>query len=114
MKKVSSMMIRESFSKLNDLLSNQYPKDKKLAQDNNSVVLIKDYLDALKTLQNKIKPFKGTGKESEKDDRFYGEFNKRWDELDVVTPLYNRVRNYVTRKPYSTEKIKLNFRNETL
>ena len=106
--------IRESFSKLNDLLSNQYPKDKKLAQDNNSIFLIKDYLDALKTLQNKIKPFKGTGKESEKDDRFYGEFNKRWDELDVVTLLYNRVRNYVTRKPYSTEKIKLNFRNETL
>ena len=37
-----------------------------------------------------------------------------WEELDKITPLYNMVRNYLTRKPYSTEKIKLNFENSTL
>ena len=37
-----------------------------------------------------------------------------WDELDTVTPLYNKVRNWLTRKPFSTEKIKLNFDNSQL
>ena len=37
-----------------------------------------------------------------------------WITLDQITPLYNKVRNYMTRKPYSTEKIKLNFENSTL
>ena len=32
-----------------------------------------------------------------------------YDEIYPVISLYNLVRNYVTQKPYSTKKIKLNF-----
>ena len=54
------------------------------------------------------------GDESDKDERFYGELVSLWTELDTVTPLYNMVHNYMTRKPYSQKKIKLNFENYQL
>ena len=33
------------------------------------------------------------------------------DRICTVDHLYNKVRNYITQKPYSTDKIKLNFQN---
>ena len=85
-----------------------------LSQDKPAVAKIKALLDALKDLQHFIKPLRGSGEENEKDELFYGSFLMMWDELDTVTPLYNKVRNWLTRKPYSTEKIKLNFDSPTL
>lgn len=86
----------------------------KLSQDKDAVAKIKALLDAFKDLQHFIKPLLGSGEENEKDERFYGSLYMMWDELDSVTPLYNKVRNWLTRKPYSTEKIKLNFENAQL
>lgn len=85
-----------------------------LSQNKPAVAKIKALLDALKDLQHFIKPLLGSGEENEKDELFYGSFQMMWDELDAVTPLYNKVRNWLTRKPYSTEKIKLNFDNAQL
>lgn len=88
--------------------------DDKLSQNKAAVTKIKKLLDAFKDLQHFVKPLLGSGEEVEKDERFYGTFQTIWDELDTVTPLYNKVRNWLTRKPYSTEKIKLNFDNSQL
>lgn len=88
--------------------------DDKLSQNKAAVAKIKKLLDAFKDLQHFVKPLLGSGEEVEKDERFYGTFQTIWDELDTVTPLYNKVRNWLTRKPYSTEKIKLNFDNSQL
>ena len=85
-----------------------------LSQNKSAVAKIKALLDALKDLQHFIKPLLGSGEENEKDELFYGSFQRMWDELDTVTPLYNKVRNWLTRKPFSTEKIKLNFDNSQL
>ena len=85
-----------------------------LSQNKSAVAKIKALLDALKDLQHFIKPLLGSGEENEKDDLFYGSFQMMWDELDTITPLYNKVRNWLTRKPFSTEKIKLNFDNSQL
>lgn len=85
-----------------------------LSQNKPAVTKIKALLDAFKDLQHFIKPLLGSGEELEKDELFYGSFQTIWDELDTVTPLYNKVRNWLTRKPYSTEKIKLNFETPTL
>lgn len=85
-----------------------------LSQNKSAVAKIKALLDALKDLQHFIKPLLGSGEENEKDELFYGSFQMMWDELDTVTPLYNKVRNWLTRKPFSTEKIKLNFDNSQL
>ena len=106
--------IDKAYLDVKDLLNEQYPSDKNLAQDKINVAKIKTLLDAIKELQHYIKPLCGKGDEAEKDERFYAEFSTLWEQLDKVTPLYNMVRNYLTRKPYSTEKIKLNFENSTL
>ena len=85
-----------------------------LSQNKPAVTKIKALLDAFKNLQHFIKPLLGSGEENEKDELFYGMFQLIWEELDTVTSLYDKVRNWLTRKPYSTEKIKLNFDSPTL
>ncbi len=47
--------------------------------------------------------------EIEKDGAFYSLFDVCYQLLLPVVPLYNKVRNYITQKPYSEEKFKLNF-----
>ncbi|MDD3281806.1 MAG: type V CRISPR-associated protein Cas12a/Cpf1, partial [Bacteroidales bacterium] len=105
--------IKNSYRQVQNLINTPYPEDKDLAQQQGDVDKIKLFLDCIKELQWFIKPLFGKGNEAEKDERFYGEFISLWEMLNQITPIYNKVRNYVTRKPYSTEKIKLNFDNST-
>lgn len=106
--------IYNAYSEIKDLLNTPYPLEKNLVKDKTNIEKIKKLLDSIKDLQSFVKPLLGDGMESEKDDKFYGEFTGLWEELNKFTTLYNMVRNYLTRKPYSTEKIKLNFENPTL
>lgn len=106
--------IENNYSKVKDLLNIEYSKEYNLKQDKVNVEKIKNYLDSLKALQSYIKPLCGKGNEAEKDEKFYGDFTQLWDEFNKITQLYNMVRNYLTQKPYSEEKIKLNFQNSTL
>lgn len=107
--------IEEAYKSVKELLNNaDNITDNNLMQDKGNVEKIKNLLDAIKDLQRFIKPLLGKGDEADKDGVFYGEFTSLWTKLDAVTPLYNMVRNYLTSKPYSTKKIKLNFENSTL
>lgn len=106
--------IEKAYAEIADLLNEEYPTDKNLAQDKDNILKIKIFLDTLKSLQHFVKPLLGKGDENDKDEKFYGEFSPIWKELDQITPLYNMVRNYMTRKPYSQDKIKLNFGNSQL
>lgn len=89
-------------------------KHSDINQSEADITLIKKLLDAYKALQQFIKPLLGNGDEADKDNNFDAQLRAAWDMLDIVTPLYNKVRNWLTRKPYSTEKIKLNFENAQL
>ena len=106
--------IENAYTEIKALLNTDYPKGKNFSQDKANVEKIKNLLDAIKDLQHFVKPLLGNGTESEKDSQFYGEFTPLWEALDQITPLYNMVRNRMTQKPYSNEKIKLNFDNSTL
>lgn len=106
--------IENAYAEVRDLLNTRYSQTKKLAQNETCVEKIKNLLDAIKNLQHFVKPLLGDGTEPEKDENFYGEFTALWEALDKITPLYNKVRNYMTCKPYSTEKVKLNFECSTL
>lgn len=106
--------IENAYAEVRDLLNTRYSQTKKLAQNETCVEKIKNLLDAIKNLQHFVKPLLGDGTEPEKDENFYGEFTAFWEALDKITPLYNKVRNYMTRKSYSTEKFKLNFEKSTL
>ncbi len=101
--------INNAYTDVSDLLNTPYPEQKKLIQNKEDVALIKSFLDTCLELLHFIKPLLGTGEENNKDNRFYSELAQIWEQLNVLTPLYNMVRNYVTRKPYSIEKVKLNF-----
>ena len=105
-----------TYKKAEELLSSVYSKkyDKKLMKNEAAIELIKNLLDSVKDLERVIKPLRGTGKEEEKDELFYGEFLPLYDTLSSVDRLYDKVRNYMTQKPYSTDKIKLNFDNPQL
>lgn len=93
-----------------DVLAGKYSCP--LNQSEEATTLLKNLLDTYKNLQHFIKPLLGNGDEAEKDNAFDAQLRAAWNALDVITPLYNKVRNWLTRKPYSTEKIKLNFENK--
>ncbi|MDR1383821.1 MAG: type V CRISPR-associated protein Cas12a/Cpf1, partial [Planctomycetaceae bacterium] len=107
-------IIHKNYEQIKTLLNTEYPENKSLIQDKDNIEKIKAFLDSIKDLQWFIKPLLGKGTEADKDAFFYAEFDKLWTELDKITSIYNKVRNYATKKPYSTEKIKLNFENSTL
>ena len=108
------LQIEDAYIKIKNLLEKDYPKNHNLSQDKENVNLLKTFLDTIKSLQHFVKPLLGAGNEAEKDERFFGEIDFLWNELNGITPLYNKVRNRMTQKPYSTEKFKLNFENSTL
>lgn len=89
-------------------------KHTNLNQSEEDIKLIKDLLDAFKALQHFVRPLLGNGDEADKDNEFDAKLREAWNALDIMTPLYNKVRNWLTRKPYSVEKIKLNFENSQL
>lgn len=104
--------LQNNYSAVKDLL--EYKKVKSLRQDEKSIELIKNFLDSIKNIQQFIKPLYVKQNDKEKENFFYGEFEELYLKIDKIAPLYNKVRNYVTQKPYSIEKIKLNFENSTL
>lgn len=108
--------VDEAYKKAKELLTSVYSEkyDKKLMKNEKAIELIKNFLDTVKDLERTVKPLLGTGKEEEKDELFYGEFLPLYDALSSVDRLYDKVRNYMTQKPYSTDKIKLNFDNPQL
>lgn len=101
--------IGKCYSAAEALLDNNYPEERNLISDQDSIALIKELLDSIKELHRIILTFRGSGKETDKDEVFYGEYDKLIMMMDEFTPLYDKVRNYLTQKPYSEDKIKVNF-----
>jgi transposase len=108
-----SSKISDYFQKIAPLFEEgNLSKDPKIKKD--QTVSIKAYLDAWMDLLHFIKPLYFGQLEVEKEAGFYGEFEPLFEQLNFIVPLYNKVRSFLTQKPYSTEKIKLNFENSTL
>lgn len=105
--------IQNARDALQGLLESAYPEGRALIQDKENGALLKELLDAILALMHFVKPLLGKN-ENGKDERFYGELMQIWDEFDSFVPLYNMSRNYLTQKPYSEEKYKLNFENSQL
>ena len=97
-------------------------KDEKLKNDQKAKNIIKQYLESLMDLYHFLKPLsiqiRGNDKDQkdifEKDGLFYSDFDVLFKSINAVVPLFNQTRNYLTKKPYSIEKYKLNFENPIL
>lgn len=103
--------IEDAYKTAEPLLSNEYQHKKSLAKNDKAVELIKTFLDSIKAYEAFLKQLCGSGKEEEKDNLFYGKFAEPFEEIKKVNLIYNKVRNYIAKKPYSNEKLKLNFQN---
>jgi len=107
---------------LEDLLKKEFTTERKLMQDKTKTLLIKNFLDVIQGdkdditagLLHFVKCLIPRTEISEKNELFYSGMEKYLNILSEVTPLYNKARNYLTQKPYSIEKVKLNFENSTL
>ena len=98
-----------------DIINQNYNADSRdLIKDEKSIEKIKNLLDEIKRLQNFVRILIPRDKAIDKDDNFYNNLEELYIELCEIIPLYNKTRNYLTQKPFSTEKIKLNFENPTL
>lgn len=125
---LNSILDKDIYKRLNDL-SNQYIQNiklnitkfnnideyniKNLKNQDNQVKVIKDLLDSIKEYQMFLKPFYLPNELNSKDPDFYQNFDKEYLLIKEIIPLYNKVRNYITSKPYSTQKFKFNFNTTT-
>lgn len=107
----------------NELIENGVLNDEKLdgARENEGekgfeqIAAIKSFLDCSIGFMGFVKNWMLQGK------KFPEEMNKVWqeaiqqfcDQFQIIK-LYNMVRNHVTKKAYSDEKLKINFNNSTL
>ncbi|MDR0407413.1 MAG: type V CRISPR-associated protein Cas12a/Cpf1 [Campylobacteraceae bacterium] len=86
-----------------------------LLHDKQYSLIIKEYLDALITLSRIVKSIRVPNDFSdEKDEDFYTKLSNFDEDFENFISLYNKIRNYLTQKPYKTEKVKINFENSTL
>ena len=75
--------------------------------------IIQELLDGMMDFRNTIKPLFCDDDTLEKDDLFYGEFDKTWDIFSEINSSYNKIRNYLTSNDYSDEKFQINFSSDT-
>ena len=118
--------IKKKYKEVEKILNNGWEENKKsLTQKDKEkdVEKIKNFLDSILNLFQFVKGFdfylKKKDEEKnfesfEKDGNFYENFERSFEILEEISPLYDKVRNYITQKPYSVEKFKLNFENSTL
>ena len=73
-------------------------------------ILVKPFLDGIKEALAFVRPLLGPDNQSNKDEQFYSELYAVYNSIDsIITPLYNKVRNFATKKLYSTKSFKVCF-----
>lgn len=114
------------YEKLNEILNNIEKSAKELEDglvvwntENSlkeaNVDFLKKYLDSWLELVRYCKSFQCNDLgNAQKDEGFYSCIENYVYELEDIIYFYNKVRNYVTQKPYSITKMPLKFGNPTL
>lgn len=107
------------FVELNNSYKDSYEKYSVIEKDNEkikgkekNVEIIKNLLDSIKNIYDYITIFEVDTLDTILDEYFYADISS-YKKLGGIIHLYNIVRNYITKKPYSLDKIKLNFDNPT-
>jgi hypothetical protein len=89
-------------------------KNKKEELYKKEIEKVKQYADVSLDIYQMLKYFVLGGKDAPiGSDLFYGEFNDYYQDLEF-SRYYNALRNYITKKSFSLDKIKLNFENGQL
>lgn len=90
-----------------------FEKRDNLIKEKETAAPIKDFLDEVQNLYHYLKLVDYRGEE-QKDTDFYSKYDQILQTLSEIVPLYNKVRNFVTKKPNEVKNVKLNFDCPTL
>lgn len=107
-------LIQEKYENAKKILQEDRGENSNLHQDKQKVGIIKDFLDSLKELQRFLKLLYIDVDIDNMNYQFYNELSVYYETLSPLNSLYNKVRNYMTRKPFSQEKFALTFNSPTL
>lgn len=77
------------------------------------IEIVKELMDAYMNLLHKTECL-AVSEELDLDKSFYTNFTIYYETLRTVIPLYTKVRNYLTQKPFDEKKFKINFDAPTL
>lgn len=105
--------IKSSYEAVQPVLKREYNEEIHLREQSDDVEKLKAFLDALQELMHRLKPL-CINEDTNRDNSFYNEFDILYNQLALVIPVYNKVRNYITQKIGEENKVKLNFDNPTL
>lgn len=103
-------LVLDEMPKIKTSLDLIHASEHKLMQNNEFIQIIKSFLDGLLDFQHDMQIF-ALDSDEERNPAFYAYYDYLRDAWSVVPKIYDRVRNYVTQKPYSKEKFKLTFNN---
>ena len=93
---------------------NEFANSTYFSNSDKKIETIKHYLDEVKELERIIKNIGLKHIDQLVDSLLYSKLLAVYENISSIDLIYNMVRNYVTRKPYSDKKIKLNFDNPQL
>lgn len=120
--KISGYLAEEASSKakladsagryLENVLSQRNDDSRSLKRDDKIIALIKDYLDAAKEFRRHME--KLMAEAAVRDETFYSAAETLMGDIRGENKIYNKTRNYLTSKPYKTDKVKLNFGSSVL
>ena len=85
-----------------------FEKQENLQAEKEAATPIKNFLDEVQSLYHYLKLVDYRGEE-QKDSNFYSKLDEILSDLAEIIPLFNKVRNFVTKKPGEVKKVKLNF-----
>lgn len=94
-----------------EILNSPYPKSKNIHQEDHDIETIKEFLDSVLNQYRFLNLFSGSGIENDKNQNFYADYSEKMLVLSGIVKLYNKVRNFITQKPYYSDKFRLNFSN---
>jgi len=97
-----------------DSADSQEKSKKSIKNRKGAVNAVKKFLDEIMEYYHFLSPLSVKADSLKAGNEFYDSFVPFYDVVSGIVPLYNKVRNYMTKKPYSNEKIKLNFSNALL
>ncbi len=103
--------IKSKYNDIKDIL-NITTEENLVKSSDEKISKLKSFHETVLSLRNILKTINCD--EPGKDMYFYPNFEYLYNEISRIIPLYNNVRSFLTKKPYSTEKFKLNFDNSCL
>ena len=101
--------IQDKFDNIISLFAEFRVKSLKSNEEKES---LKTLLDSVLDLNHLLKIFQTDNIDQDRD--FYFVYDELLSEISKILPLYNMVRSYCTKKPYSYDKFKLNFESPQL